>query len=292
MDACVISHFVIDRVVKGERGRLMFGGPPVYCGFTLSSLGLRVGIVSKVGKGFVNCLIDAFRNTDVPIPDLEGVKEVNCLTTSFEIKEENDARQLRLVSLCDKLSFEDVPEKYLKSKFMVVSPVYHEVSPKMVEKLGAHRVFLDVQGFLRCSRDGLIILNRRVFPWTVLRGVYLLKGSQLEIETMFGRKSFKKIFKEASQEDVNILVMTKGKEGVAIGFEETIKEIKVPSISNQVNSTGAGDVFLGGMIFSLLKGKDPFESALVGSYLASERVKFMDPINFLTKLPNLLERKM
>lgn len=67
--------------------------------------------------------------------------------------------------------------------------------------------------------------------------------------------------------------ITLGKEGVLVMTPNGSKKISSRQVDEVVDTTGCGDVFCGGTVAALAKGKDPFQAAAYGLRLASKAVK-------------------
>jgi sugar/nucleoside kinase (ribokinase family) len=286
-DVATVGHFTIDFIIspKNTSTKPMLGGPPTYVSLAAKKLGAKVAVVSKVGEDFPAEYYAYLRKEDV---DLSGVQQVKgSSTTSFELKYGLDGqRQLVLKNRAPTIGIDDIPAAF-KAKAVHVAPVANEIPGEVVFKLGelAEFVSLDPQGFLRYFRqDGSMYLGTMRTP-EVLRQINVLKASQEEIEAISGETDLAKAVRWVSQKGVKIVIVTKGANGVLLHVEAKTCHVPAAEPRRIVDTTGAGDAFMGGFLAEYLRGEDPVWSACVGSASASLVIEKLGPAGFGSKKP-------
>ncbi|ANU21987.1 carbohydrate kinase family protein [Planococcus donghaensis] len=82
-----------------------------------------------------------------------------------------------------------------------------------------------------------------------------VKVSQEELEIITGTKDFSKGIQLLHQMGASLIALTLGKEGTLISNDD--KQEVIPSITiDSIDTTGAGDAFVGAMLYQLAKEKD------------------------------------
>ena len=154
-----------------------------------------------------------------------------------------------------------------RSKVCLISGVIREVLPQTIEKLSSlcQVVFCDVQGFIRkvdqLGRVYHVNLAGTEF-YDLLPKINFLRLNRLESQ-------FVKV-KEISRKA--IVLLTKGKQGCSI-FEKG-KEFEVPTRPlPEKDPTGAGDLFLGGFAYGILRGYSLERCAQIANYCGGLAVR-------------------
>jgi len=277
-DLVTVGNFTIDIVTSNRivNPSPTLGGPPAYVSVSARQLGLRVSVISKVGKDFSKGYVSWLKANDI---DLSGLKLVkNALTTSFTSQYRNGKRKLQLRSQAPPILLEDIPTS-LTSKAIHVSPVANEISQELVHKLKTLTsiLSLDPQGFIReFDKEG----NMHLRKWKnsgILEKIDIYKSTLEEIKAIMGisdlRANMKRIYGMGSK----IVLVTRGIKGLMLLFDE--KFYSVPSCKPKVlkDYTGAGDVLIGAFLAEYVKGRNPVWCACVGSAAASVKIESIGP---------------
>ncbi len=260
---CVIGNFSLD-LIYSSRGFFRFiGGTPFYTGLTVSSLGVETGIVSNLGEELTEYL-GVLRELD-----MRGVRFVK-KSTVFEHRYLDGERVSRVICKGEPLIIDQIPEVYLKADIMHLGSIIQEIGLNMVEYIRENStglVSLDGQGFVRFpDEEGRI----------AYRGETLLKAAELVDFVKLSSEEAAKIWgtpRETCEalldKEVRVCIVTMGEKGVYASTRK--REIKVPGlkIREVKDSTGAGDVFTGGMLVSLLKKKNLKDALIMGEAAAT-----------------------
>lgn len=282
-DLVTVGHFAIDYIYspKATSAEPTLGGPPTYVSVAAAKLDARVSVISKVGEDFSKDYMEWLELNNV---DLSGFKQVeNALTTRFVLKYGSDwKRKLWLKALAPPVLAGDVPYS-LRAQAVHVAPIANELSEGIITKLRASTniLSLDPQGFVRrFNKQGKMSLK----GWreqSVLKHVDVYKSSQEEIRKIVPKKADLKRSAETIRNlGVKIVIVTRGARGASLLFDNTFYNI--PSCKSRVvlDSTGAGDAFIGAFLAEYIRGKDPLWSACVGSASASFVVEGLGPQRF------------
>ena len=200
MDLAVIGcllHDVLD--VEGMVRRCL-GGPAAYTSLAAARLGLKAGIVSKVGADFR--YFGALEGLDLSAVSRQEK------TTVFHNIYRNGVRTQRVGNIGERIQPKDIPKSCLKAKAIHLGPVFNEISPETMRFLRENsRAFitLDPQGFLRQEKNGIVFPKEMDF--SLLEFVDAVKVSE----------------KDLPEEDLCILgekcgtvIVTKGKKGSTV----------------------------------------------------------------------------
>ncbi len=258
----VVGHIALDKVIDEAGERVQLGGPPSYAALSFGILGDRIHAVSKIGddisEDFLGQLSDLGIKTSNMIVD--GAE-----TTRFILDYTQEIRVLGVESVCEKIGSDDIGDL---PDAALITPIIGELKESAVDAIQSDVLALDPQGFLRrLMDDGSIQLQ----PWRdreLLGRLDVLKASANEVALITGEPDPRRGIEKIRRFGASVAVTTLGHEGslVAVGGRPS----HVPAHdSDLLDSTGAGDVFLGSFMSEYLRGEDPVWCACVGSALAS-----------------------
>lgn len=259
LDILVIGHSTHDVIVREHGTFSRLGGPPSYISRLLESLNRAVGakakenyaeldyaIVSKVGPDFRYF-------TQLCQEPLVATKPTTCFVHHYQSSE----RVMEVENICEAIFPEDIKSE---SRIGLISGVIGEVLPGTLERISSvcKITFCDVQGLIRKvdhqKRVYHVDLANTEFC-DVLPKIDFLRLNRLEAQ-------FVKV-KEISRKSV--VLLTKGKDGCSI--IEKGKEFEIPTRPLPQNDpTGAGDFFLGGFAYGILRGYSLERCAQIANY--------------------------
>ncbi len=259
LDILITGHCTHDIIVQKDKEFFRLGGPPSYISRLLESLNRGVKNKEKESHAQVNYTIISKVG-----PDFKYFSElpqkpilVRKPTTCFVHRYGSSERAMEVRSICEPIFPKDIQ---YKSKVGLIAGVIREVLPETIERLSSlcQVIFCDVQGLIR-KVDQLgkvyhVDLASTEF-YDVLPKIDFLRLNRLESQ-------FLKV-KEVSRK--TIVLLTKGKDGCSI--IERGKELEVPTRPlPEKDPTGAGDLFLGGFAYGILRGYSLEKSAQVANY--------------------------
>jgi sugar/nucleoside kinase (ribokinase family) len=270
-DFAVIGHIALDTVVLDQREREQLGGTPTYVSLGARMLGKRVKVVSKIGEDFPR----KFRSTLAELGiNIDEIRVEEAPTTNFRIEQKGDDRILRLENVCSSIQvrdLENLPETVL------VSPIAGEVPTEVIPKIDAKTIALDPQGILReVQEDGSIVLKKR-FENQILEGVTVFKSSTEELRIITGKNEPKIGLRKIIESGPEVAIATMGRRGALIATKEKRYAIPAFDVAKVVDTTGAGDVFIGGFLSAYVDGENPLWCSSLGSSMASFLVQTIGP---------------
>lgn len=248
IDYLVIGHITKDLTPNGPR----IGGTPAYAALTARALGLRPGIVTSFAE-------------DVSLDPLQGIPVSNYPTdvsTTFENIQTPEGRIQILHSVAPKLEFYMVPEAWRNVPIVHLGPVAQEVDPGLVRYFPSSMIGLTPQGWLRAwTEDG------HVHPTDWLEENFLLSSAGavvISVEDVGNNES--KIDEMASY--ARVLAVTEAHEGARLYWNGDVRRFRPPEL-NEVDPTGAGDIFAAAFFYRMQATRDPWEAARFATLLSA-----------------------
>ena len=111
--------------------------------------------------------------------------------------------------------------------------------------------------------------NRLIFRQIMKSGLDLLIANEAEILSLYQSESFEDAAALVAK-DTRQCVLTRGSKGSVVitgGKSTTVSAVAVPKV---VDATGAGDMFIAGLLFGLCRGRTLEQAAKLGSFAAAE----------------------
>jgi len=256
------------------------GGAPANVAVAISRLGLRCGFIGKVGEDpFGNFLIHLLRKELIDVSYLEKINGIRT-TIVFVGNKKDQTKDMvfyRNPGADMFLSSEQINEQYFKDAL-----VFHFGSISLIDEKPREATQKAIK---LAKKNNLIITydpNYREDLWrgvddpkpvmrSILKDVDIVKVSNEEWEIFTGVDNFIEGSKTLIEEGVKIVIISMGSEGCFYykeRFNGYVKGFKV----NVVETTGAGDAFMGAIISWLITNsirKEKLES------LSEKKVKEM-----------------
>nr|XP_043636465.1 inositol 3-kinase [Erigeron canadensis] len=240
------------------------GGAVSFISRVLDNLNISADYISKVGNDF-----DYFNITNIHPPIISSCSKTTVFHAYFlsddplEIRRED--RVLKRVVSGDPIHPSDFGNNENCSfLFGIAAGVAGEVTSESLEKMLdiCDIVIVDIQALIRKfdEMDGtvkLVSLKESGFYHLVKR-IGFLKASAEEAPYM----DIEEVRKNCC------VVVTSGKDGCSLYWKDGEMQIE-PFRTVQVDPTGAGDSFLGGLVAGLVEGLSVPDAALVGNFFGS-----------------------
>ena len=99
----------------------------------------------------------------------------------------------------------------------------------------------------------------------------LLPSAPEESEALFGTDDARAVIGRAREMGVKMVAVKCGAEGAVLGLDDGIHEIPAYVPERVSDTSGAGDVFNGGLLYGLTHGMSAVESARLGTVMAGLR---------------------
>jgi sugar/nucleoside kinase (ribokinase family) len=248
-----VGHLTFDRFGRATR----LGGAALYTALTAHRLGLSVGILTSYADGFpLDLLPTAIEIVGVPSEH----------TTTFEHCLEGGVRKMRVTASAHPLGPRDVPEDWHDADIVMLAPVLDEVDPLVAVAFGAATIGAAAQGYLRrLDRGGLVVPQ----PWA--SADLILGRAQavfLSLDDVGGDPG------PATEwfQRVPIGVLTAGREGANLFVNGERYSVR-PHRAQEIDATGAGDVFAAAFMIHYHSHGDPWQASAAAACAAALSVE-------------------
>jgi sugar/nucleoside kinase (ribokinase family) len=251
IDYLLIGHVTVDQTPDGPR----LGGTVSYAGLMARALGLRVGIVTACGP-------------DAPLELLDGLPVASYpgeYSTTFKNVYTEAGRVQTLIHTAPNLDYHNVPDAWRDAPIVHLGPVAQEVEPGLVRNFPSALIGVTPQGWMRAwDRDGKV----RPTEWPEQAFVLERCGAAvISLEDVGGDES--RIEEMAAS--CHVLVVTENSLGCRLFWNGDVRRFRAPEV-DEVDATGAGDVFATSFFVRLFETRDPWEAARFATHLASVSV--------------------
>ena len=251
VDYLIVGHVAVDITPTG----VQLGGTVSYSALTARALGLRVGIVTSSAA-------------DAPLLALDGIQIVNIpseQSTTFEnIKTENGRRQI-LHHQAAPILLEHIPQVWRTAPIIHLAPIARELDPSLVEQLSGKFVGITPQGWMRTwDENGQVA----ACVWENSEQALGRAGAVvMSVEDV--NRDLEQV--EAMAHQTRILCLTEGEAGAVLywnGDRRRFRPVKV----QEVDATGAGDIFAAAFFMRYYNTRDPWEATRFATSLAARSV--------------------
>ena len=251
VDYLVIGHVARDLTPNG----IQLGGTAAYSALTAQALGLRVGIVTAAGS---ELSLDPLK--DIPLVSIESDS-----STTFENIHEGSGRVQYLRSQADMVTFDHIPGSWHEAKIVHLAPIANEIETNISKHFSSAFLGITPQGWMRqWDADGLVSArewDESEFALSQADAIVISRedvdGDDELIEHMAGK--------------TKILVVTESADGAVLYWNGDRRRFRAPSVE-EVDATGAGDVFAAAFFVRLWKTRDPWEATRFATLIATHSV--------------------
>ena len=263
-----------DLVVIGNptihNGRLT--GPSIYSAATAAKIGFeQLAIVSSLGPKLTDKFIQGIETLGIPeyfIIEANG-------TGAREIRNPTLDKELSVLGIPDKITIQSIPDEFLNTQIILLSPSLQEINAEFVEWICNStdaRVFLDPQLRKLNSENRLEVI--REFSVTEKTQSYLdvIKPNLLEAELITGESdpflAAELIVEWASE----TCIITLGEQGSLV-YDGNDFSIIPPYRTEEVDSVGAGAVYLAAFASQSIAGNSLIDSGVYATSVSSLKVE-------------------
>jgi len=275
-----------------DRVELHIGGCAANTALGLAKMGLRAGLAAKIGNdGLGEFVRSVMKSHGVATQQLVVSKDKRDSTSySFiMVPKSGDRRIYHTLGANGTYGPADLaPNAFKGVKWLAVQGL--SLLPKLT---GA-----DLAQVLKAARKagaktaGDTALNNRLADWGPLfKGCYehfdVFFPSEEEAHRIAGNRPAKDICKYFRDQGVRIAGVKLGSKGCALMTDDGYEEIPIYKVK-AIDTLGAGDSFMAGLLAGLLLGKNSFEAARLGNATAAHCVQAVGATTGIPKLSKIL----
>jgi len=261
MRVLVAGFVTIDTIQLSMRSITSIGGPPCYAGLVCARSGMDVTLMTKVGPDFPDEQAVWLARNGIMLKQTH--RSQTKPTTRFKLESKGETRTLTLVSRCEDIPEEQLPDVRVNAS--IVSPIAGEVSSALLAGISARSdfTFLDPQGFVRTfdssGRAGMAAPKDS----GVLTMVDAVKMDREEASALTGRDGPREALEKLYSLGLRKGVVTQGSNACYVLDGTRIYQVQVPK-SSVVDQTGAGDILAGAIVSTYIRTREFLRSACFG----------------------------
>ncbi len=251
IDYLVIGHITQDVTAEGFKA----GGTASYSALTAHAFGLRVGILTSFAEGAV-------------LPNLDGIQIINqesSQSSVFENIYSNHGRRQVIHSAAETLHPGSLPNSWLQTPLVHFGPIAREIDSDFLRLFPDSFVGMTLQGWFR-DWDSAGNVHFTHWPESSL---FLSKANAavLSVEDVQENEDIIASLIYA----VRVLVVTEGSCGARVYWNGDVRNFRAPE-KEEVDATGAGDIFATSFFIRLRQTQDPWEAARFATLISSRSV--------------------
>jgi sugar/nucleoside kinase (ribokinase family) len=250
----------------------VLGSPAAYGSVASARLGMKTGIVTKIGTDMPSELLRPFREAGV---DTLGMHISDATTTNYLVYDQNGNKTLQYVKKAPPLYPSDIPDSYMSSRVIHICPIDYEVPLETVQSLRQRGVRLSVDlggyGGATSVEHPVDDAEKRALVLNLMRNFDVIRASAEDCRHIFGEKEDLDEFaaEEFLRSGASVAIVTLGEKGVmARSKEDGTHRIRAYP-AQAVDPTGAGDVFTAGFLAEFIRTDDLRQALLFGSAASS-----------------------
>lgn len=272
-DIVVMGHILNEKIIFPDKEIFpVLGSPVAYSSVCMASLGVKIGIVSKVGKDFPKDLLKVFNQLEI---DQDGIAIGENSTNNELVYDKQGKKTLKFITKSEDIFFRDIPESYLDAKIFYICPMDYEIDIKTIKKIYNLKktMAVDIGGYGGGTSDTYPKEKSGYEIKELCPFFDIVKGSIEDYYHIFGADADdeQEISKKIIQWGAKISLITLGKKGSFVKTKN--KEYYIPAFSTPSNEiidrTGAGDCYSAGFLTYFLHNRDPYTSAVYASATTS-----------------------
>ena len=254
VDYLVIGHVAVD-ITPGAPNGVQLGGTVSFAALTARALGLRVGIVTSFAEG-------------APIQALDGIHIVNVpaeYSTTFENIKIAGGRRQTLHHQAAPILLDHIPQAWRNTPIIHLAPIAQELDSSLAEKLSGSLLGITPQGWMRAwDENGQVAAcawrNSEQALGQAGAVVFSVEDVNRDLELV-----------EEMAHRTRILCLTEGELGSVLHWNGDRRRFR-PLAVEEVDATGAGDIFAAAFFTRLYSTRDPWEAARFATNLAAHSV--------------------
>jgi len=257
VDYLAVGHVAADITPTG----VQLGGTVSFAALTARALGMRVGIVTSSGK-------------DAPLQALDGIQILNIpseFSTTFENIKTESGRKQTLHHQAAPILLEHIPQVWRNAPIIHLAPIARELDSTLPENLSRSLLGITPQGWMRTwDENGQVTATAWENNEQALRYAGAVVMSVEDINRDLSAGGCAELVEEMAHH-TRILCLTEGENGAVLYWNGDRRRFR-PIEVEEVDATGAGDIFAAAFFVRLYSTRDPWEAARFATQLAARSV--------------------
>jgi len=257
-------------------GRVLSGCSTNAC-LALSKLGMDVFLVGRIGTDYAK----QFKN-QMDFYNILFYVEESEQSGGFELiyTDEKGSRTLNILGNAGKI--ENFPQELASSDWILFGPILMEIDLEYIKHIKdttQSKIFIDPQGLIRFHSDEKIFHKKTEDIEEIASLSDVFKPNEMECQVLTGidpRKDYKTPAKIIKSWGPEIVIITLAEMGSVIYNGSEFFMIP-PYKTNVLDSTGAGDTYAAGFLYSLSHGYGYFEAGCFASCVSSIMIEHCGP---------------
>jgi len=251
VDYLVVGHVAHDLTPEGPR----LGGTAAYATLTARALGYRVGIVTAAGPETSLEVLNG-----IPVISIESPR-----STTYENVYTEHGRLQHLRAQATRIDLKEVPESWRQASIIHLGPIANEIDSVLPGDFSPALLGLTPQGWMRrWDSEG------RVSPtqWTNSEPALKKAGAVVLSREDVGGDD--ELIEHMAQQ-TSMLIVTEADAGCVLYWHGDRRRFRAPKM-DEIDATGAGDIFAAAFFIRLFSTRDPWEAARFATLIASHSV--------------------
>jgi len=278
--------------------KIMCGGAAANTAVACAKLGLKTAFLGKIGDNdeFGKIIIRGFKNIGVDISLLKYSKEFGTGSCFVVLNKAGDRRLYAYSGAANVLEAKDIMEEEIKQSKIIYLSSLKNINPfikaaKLAQKNDIPVVLnpgmLIIEQGLEKIKPLLNFIDVFIFSFKEFTSLLSIEDSDLTLEEL------KEKLKDLFSLGIRVIVVTMGSRGSSLFVSDNDENILVPSSKVEViDTTGAGDAFSAGFLYSFSKTlsyniNDLKEHLNVGNLVASKCIQKIGARNGLPTIEDL-----
>lgn len=251
VDYLLVGHLTQDITPSGLR----LGGTAAYSALTAHALGYKVGVVTSARAD-----IDLTPLNNIPVHVIPSD-----YSTTFENIPTATGRIQFLYHTANTLTAADIPPQWLAAPIIHLGPMAQEISSEIVDFLPKSYIGLTPQGWMRhWDADG------RVSPGSWTDADKLMSCASAVIISIEDVKGDEGVIVDMINQ-VPVFIVTEADLGARLYWNGDYRHFSPPP-EDEIDATGAGDIFAASFFIRMHETHDPWESARFATLIASRSI--------------------